>query len=87
MVCVVVTVFTFLVIVSHQRHFRMSEFLSLMVDLDNSIARKMSVFLLSKAELKTSLSLEKQSYSLGLQVKSCFCASKMKIIFTYDGQK
>lgn len=87
MVCVVVTVFTFLVIVSHQRHFWMSEFLSLMVDLDNSIARKMPVFLLSKAELKTSLSLEKQSYSLGLQVKSCFCASKMKVIFTYDGQK
>lgn len=87
MVFVVVAVFTFPVIVSHQRHFWMSEFLSLMVDLDNSIARKMSVFLLSKAELKTSISLDKQSYSLGLQVKSCFCASKMKIIFTYDGQK
>lgn len=87
MVCVVVAVFTFLVIVSHQSHFWMSEFLSLMVDLDNSIARKMSVFLLSKAELKTGISLDKQSYSLGLQVKACFCASKMKIIFTYDGQK
>lgn len=66
MVCVVVAVFTFPVIVSHQRHFWMSEFLSLMVDLDNAIARKMSVFLLSKAELKTSISLDKQSYSLGL---------------------
>lgn len=87
MVCVVVAVFTFLVIVSHRRHFRMSESLFMMVDLDNAIARKISVFLLPKAELKTSISLDKQSYSLGLQFKSCFCASKMKIMFTYDSQK